>query len=89
MNKLIGVLIVAAIIGVLAAGAVLVQSRIGSGVYETATVTDYRPSYFLSDSVTTVKFPDGSIRTNNCLPYRDKGDKVIATKSGSKYWRLK
>ncbi len=83
MGKIIGILIVCLILWGLTA---LSSERVY--VYEDAFVTHYRHKSFDRASVTTVKFPDGEIRSCRHLLYRDKGDKVIARKSGKKHWAL-
>ena len=84
MNKIIGILVVFIIIGLLS----LIPSQ-KDYVYEEVVITNYRPSRFLENSVTTVKFPDGDVRICKSLPYRDNGEKLMARKLGRRFWRSK
>lgn len=84
MNKIIGILVVALIVGLLS----LIPSQ-KNYAYEEVIVTDFRQKSFWEHSVTTVKFADGDVRICKSLPYRDAGDKLIAKKSGDKFWKLK
>jgi hypothetical protein len=84
MGKIIGILVVCLIVGL------LVWVFPGNGdIYEDVVVTDFKHNTFLESSITTVKFADGDVRVCRGLPYRDKGDELLAKKSGSKLWKLK